>query len=67
MNNEHEWLLKHTQELEKYRGKWIAVSGSKIVSFGDVLHDVRKKAKELSKKEPLIFKVPRKDEEAYIL
>lgn len=67
MTSEHDWLLKNARELEKHRGKWIAIVGNRIVSSGEVLHDVRKKAKEISKKEPLVFKVPRKDEEAYIL
>ena len=64
---ELEWIGSHPEEVEKHAGEWIAIVENKIVAHGESLHEVRKKAKELTGKEPLVFKVPRPDEELYIL
>ena len=55
INSEYEWV-QH-QDLNKFRGKWIAVVDKKIISYGlyadDVVKEVRKKTKET----PLLIKV----------
>jgi len=62
------WLSEHSKEVEKFAGKWIAVLSNKILAVGDstksVMDEVKKKR---IKKLPLVTKVPRKDEEMYIL
>ncbi|MEK6676022.1 MAG: DUF5678 domain-containing protein [Planctomycetota bacterium] len=41
------WLAEHSLEIfEKYAGKWIAVSGSKVVAVGDTATEVDKLARE---------------------
>lgn len=66
--NELMWLSTHKKIVEKHLGEWIAVLDNKIISSGnsakDVLEVVKKKG---IKKIPLVTKVPRKDEEMYIL
>ncbi len=68
MGQEILWLSKHQKEAEKFSGRWIAILKDRIIASGDsvkaVMQEVEKKGiKEL----PLVMKVPRKDEEAYIL
>ncbi len=62
------WLSEHSKEIEKYSGKWIAILGEQILATGDsvrsVMRDVKKKH---IKGLPLVTKVPRKDEEMYVL
>jgi len=66
--SELEWMSKHQKEVSKYRGKWVAITLSGIVASGETIKEVRE---ELSKKgikeEPMIMKIPRKDEEMSIL
>jgi hypothetical protein len=64
---ELQWISKNPEKLSTYGGKWIALVNNRLITSGDSLSIVRKEAKKLTKKEPLIFKVPRKDEENYIL
>lgn len=52
------WARKHhTELLRKYRNQWVAIFGKKIISAGNNLGDVRKKAKLKSKKNiiPVMF------------
>jgi len=66
-SRELQWISKNPEKLSMYGGKWIALMDNKLITSGDSLSIVRKEAKKITKKEPLIFKVPRKDEENYIL
>ena len=66
-SKELQWISKNPEKLRLYEGKWIALVDNRLISSGDSLTDVRFQAKKITKKEPLIFKVPRKDEENYIL
>lgn len=59
---EHKWIVKHPEELEKHRGKWIAVNRTGIVASGISLRKVHRKAPNA-----LFFLIPRKGEENYIL
>jgi len=61
---EHKWLVQHSNKLEKHRGKWIAIYKNKIVVSDENLQKVRKKTKNIA---ALFFLVPRKGEENYIL
>ncbi len=62
------WMSTHKKELEKFSGKWIAVLDDKILASGDSVTNVMRKTKQKNIKGlPLVTKVPRKDEEMYIL
>ncbi|MBI2652265.1 hypothetical protein HYX00_02260 [Candidatus Woesearchaeota archaeon] len=67
--NELEWLSSHTKEAEKYSGKWIAVTDKGIVASSDSALEIEVllKKKDISLKEVMIMKVPRRDEEMSIL
>ncbi len=68
-DKELKWISVHERELRKYSGKWIAFLASKgILSSGETVTEVIEKAKKKHKViDPFVFKVPRKDEEMYIL
>lgn len=66
-SRELQWISKNPEKLSMHGGKWIALIDNRLITSGDSLSIVRKEAKKITKKEPLIFKVPRKDEENYIL
>jgi len=62
------WISGHRREVEKFAGKWIAVMANKILAAGDSVKSVMKVVKQKRiKRLPLVTKVPRKDEEMYIL
>lgn len=54
---EFEWLESHQEEKRKYKGKYIAVVGEKIVAHGVNLAQVIAQAKNFSEK-PLIAAIP---------
>ncbi len=66
---EFEWLSSHPNEVEKYSGKWIAVTKEGIVASGDSVSEIESalKSKGISVEDVMITKVPRKDEEMSIL
>jgi hypothetical protein len=66
-SKELQWISKNPEKLSMYGGKWIALIDNRLIASGDSLSNVRREARKLTKKEPLVFKVPRKDEENYIL
>ncbi len=52
------WAREHYGELQrKYRDKWVAIVGEKVVSYGDKLGDVEAEAKRKTGKQyiPLTF------------
>ncbi|OGX07128.1 MAG: hypothetical protein A2Z88_00105 [Omnitrophica WOR_2 bacterium GWA2_47_8] len=42
---ELDWLSSHSEEVEKYSGKWVAVTPQGIVAFGDSADEVESKLK----------------------
>lgn len=62
-------MSSHPTEVEKYSGKWVAVTGKGIVASGDSVSEVEAalKKKGLKWEEVMLMKVPRKDEEMSIL
>ncbi len=64
---EHNWLAKHSHEIEKFRGKWIAVLDGKIIesggSYGEVFKNVKKF---IPQKYPLITYILKKEEENFV-
>jgi hypothetical protein len=66
-SKELQWISKNPEKLRLHEGKWIALVDNRLISSGNSLNNVRIQAKKITKKEPLVFKVPRKDEENYIL
>ncbi len=64
---EHEWIVKHSQEMEKFAGKWVAVQDGKIVANGSSYMDVWKTVKTNSiEKMPLVTYVLKPGEEQFI-
>ena len=66
---ELEWLSKHEKKVEKYSGRWIAVLANKgIIASGRSPRDVLEKSQiKFPRQRPLVMKIPRKDEEMYVL
>ena len=65
---ELEWMSRHGKEVEKYSGRWIAVLADKgITGSGMSPKEAVRKSKEKYPESPLVMKIPRKDEEAYVL
>lgn len=64
-----DWMSSHSEEVEKYSGKWVAVTDNGIVASGNSLSEVRSILNEKGMKldEVMVMKVPRKDEEMSIL
>ena len=60
------WISEHQKEIERYAGKWIALTEKGVVAFGNSIQEVKSKLKK-KKIEALIMKVPRKDEEMSVL
>ncbi len=52
------------KELEKYRGKWVAVHKGNVIAAGDYLKETLEEAKKIYGK-PEVFQVPR-EEEVYV-
>mgnify|MGYP001606150977 FL=1 len=67
--HEPEWMSSHPKEVEKYSGKWVAVTDKGIVASGDSVSEVETnlKKKGMTWDEVMLMKVPRKDEEMSIL
>jgi hypothetical protein len=59
-----EWLCKHPEISEQYRGKHIAVVDEKVVAFGEDFEEVAKQAEEFDE-DPLFSFIP--EEEVLIL
>ena len=67
--NELEWLSSHPKEVEKYSGKWIALTDEGIVASADSVTEVelQLKKKSVLLDKVMVMKVPRRDEEMSIL
>ncbi|MGH2585590.1 MAG: DUF5678 domain-containing protein [Dehalococcoidia bacterium] len=46
------------EELEGYRGRWVAIDAGRVIAPGDSLSDVIERAREQSVADPLTFRVP---------
>ena len=58
---------KISKDLEKYEGKWVAITEDEIVAFGNSAKQVHEEAKKKTSKEVIVFKVPLKEEGFHIL
>ena len=68
MMQEHEWLVKHHSEVEKFAGEWVAIVDRSVVAHGKNFQLARKVAtKKYPGKTPMVFYVPKKDEELLIV
>ena len=56
INAEYEWV--NNQNLQRFKGKWIAVINKKIICSGLYADDVVKDAKQKNKGIPFLIKVP---------
>lgn len=67
-NNESIWISEHQKELAIYAGKWIAVIDEKVVASGKNVQEVMELCKKIKVTSlPLVTKIPRQDEEMYVL
>ena len=67
-NNESIWVSEHQKELAIYAGKWIAVIDDKVVASGKNVQEVMELCKKIKVTSlPLVTKIPRQDEEMYVL
>jgi len=66
---ESKWISEHSDIVDKYTGKWVAVLEDQgIVASGDTIKEVKKELEKKGIKElPLITKIPREDEAMSIL
>ncbi len=65
---ELQWLSEHSKEVEKYSGKWIVFTAKHgIVASATSAKDAFNASKTKGIKSPSIFKVPRKDENEFVL
>ena len=65
---EHNWLVEHHKEAERYSGRWIAILGEKIVAHGKSFREAYRKAvRQHPGKVPLVTYVLKKSEELLIL
>jgi hypothetical protein len=44
--------------LDRYRGKWVAIDGNRVVAVGDSAREVVEKAREQRITDPRVFRVP---------
>jgi hypothetical protein len=68
LQKEHDWLVKHHVEAEKYSGRWIAILDEGIAADGKSFQEAHEKA--TSKRPgaiPLVLYVPKKNEQLLIL
>ena len=66
---ELEWMSSHPKEVEKFSGKWVAVTKNGIIASGDSVSEIEAslKSKSINLEAVMLMKVPRKDEEMSIL
>jgi len=49
------------EKLNTLRGKWVAVTQSELLAFGDDPRHVLKEARRLTKETPILFRVPEEE------
>lgn len=59
LQDEYDWIQE--QNLESFKGKWIAVINKKIVGSGLYADDVVKEVKKKTNETPFLIKVPTED------
>ena len=67
VNENHEWLAKHGEELDKYPGKWVAIDQAKLVAVADTLKELSQKSEVKAAKHPSFYMVPTEEESNSIL
>jgi hypothetical protein len=63
---ELQWLKDHEDEVEKLRGRWIAIEGGALVAKGDSFEAVYQATKEKGIEIPFIFLVPPKEDVVFV-
>ena len=63
---EIEWLSSNARNLRKYEGKWIALEGDKIISWGSDEVAVEMRARMKGIKVPLLIRVPSKEDIRFV-
>ena len=63
----HQWLVRHSEELDKYSGKWVAVGENRLLGVAKMLKVLMQKPEVKKVKSPLFTMIPRPDESPSIL
>ena len=61
-----DWLTKHSTEVDKYAGKWIAIAEQKLIAVADTLKELMEKPEVKRIKEPFVMQIPT-PEDAYAI
>jgi hypothetical protein len=61
------WMSKHPEKVNIYAGKWVAILHDEVIAAGDSVKSVMERVKRITQEMPLVTKIPRKDEEIYVL
>lgn len=68
MSSVESQFLESTDEIKKYKGKWIAILDKKIIAHGDTITEVYEKTLKQHVRTPLFHRVPTEgDPENFIL
>lgn len=62
----YSWSIKHSTELDKHAGKWVAISNDGLIAVSGTLKELMDK-KEVKRLNPLITRIPTKEEILSIL
>lgn len=62
MTAEYLWLAKHSGELDKFAGKWIAVIEGKVLGVANTLKELLALPEVKKTKQPFVTKVPKPEE-----
>jgi hypothetical protein len=62
-----EWLGRYRDDVGRLKGAWVALSEDGVICRGATAKEVLAKAKAMTVKKVIVFKVPRKDEETHVL
>jgi len=65
--SESDWLEKYADEIAKYKGLWVGVSKSGLVTYGETAKKVHDEASRKTGEPVIVFRVPTKDEETHVL
>jgi hypothetical protein len=55
------------EELDEFRGRWVAIEDGRVVAVGDSLSEALERARERAYPDPLTFHVPSHPERPFLL
>ena len=67
LHENHEWMAKHGEELDKYPGKWVAIDQARLIAVADTLKELAAKPEVKAAKHPAFHLVLTEEEANSIL